>query len=140
MTIKLKELIDMLYEINTFEYIIYDKKENNYIFVDLNMMFYDEYEEILEKVEFDEKDRLYRLHNRYNFHDSEIIEEYINSVNNEKIQKELEFSFYGKGKYRKFKDTLARHNILDNYYKFREKYLKEIAIEWCNENKLEYEE
>lgn len=122
-----------------FEYIIYDKKESTYTFVDLNMMSCDEYREILNKVEFDEEDRYYYLPNRYNFHDSEIVEEYINTVNDVKLQNELEYVFYGKGKFGRFKDTLRKYNMLDNYYKFREDYLKEMAIDWCKENNLEYD-
>lgn len=38
MQLKLEELVDMFDEIQNYEYIIYDKKENNFIFIVLNMM------------------------------------------------------------------------------------------------------
>lgn len=38
MKLKLDELVDMFDEIQNYEYIIYDKKENNFIFIVLNMM------------------------------------------------------------------------------------------------------
>mgnify|MGYP001852882460 CR=1 FL=1 len=34
MQLKLEELVDMFDEIQNYEYIIYDKKENNFIFVE----------------------------------------------------------------------------------------------------------
>ena len=38
MKLKLEELVDMFDEIQNYEYIIYDKKENNFIFIVLNMI------------------------------------------------------------------------------------------------------
>lgn len=38
MQLKLEELVDMFDEIQNYEYIIYDKKENNFIFIVLNMI------------------------------------------------------------------------------------------------------
>ena len=138
--IKLDELIDMLDDINMYEYIVYNKKENDFIFIDLNLMSVKEYEEIINKIEEDEEEKYCYLPSKYIFHDSELIEEYIENVNNSKIQEDLEHAFYGRGKYRRFKDTLRRYNKEDEYYKFRYDYLKEMAIEWCKKNKIEFED
>ena len=42
--------------------------------------------------------------------------------------------------YRKFKDKLIDIGLENDYYKFYDEKLKKIAIEWCKENNLEYEE
>lgn len=110
MKLKLDELVDIFDEIQNYEYIVYDKKENDFIFIDLNMMSMQEYEE------------------------------YIDEIKNENIQEELEDAFYGKGKYRRFKETLRKFRIENDYYNFREEYLKNMAIEWCQKNNIEYEE
>ena len=130
MKLKLDELVDMFDEILNYEYIVYDKKENNFIFIDINIMSMQEYEELIDKIEEDEKERYYYLPSSYVFHDWELIEKYIDEIKNKNIQEELEDAFYGKGKYRRFKDTLR---------KFREEHLKNMAIEWCEENRIEYE-
>lgn len=116
------------------------KKENDFIFINLNMMSMQEYEELTDKIEEDEEERYYYLPNSYVFHDSELIEEYIDEIKNENIQEELEDAFYGKGKYRRFKETLRKFRIENDYYNFREEYLKNMAIEWCQKNNIEYEE
>ena len=139
MKLKLEELIEWFDEIQNYEYIVYDKKDNNFICIDLKMMSMQEYEELINKIEDDEEERYYYLPSLYVFHDSELIEEYINGVKNEKIQEELEDKFYGKGKYRSFKETLRKYGIEDDYYNFREKYLENMAIEWCEKNNIEYE-
>ncbi len=41
--------------------------------------------------------------------------------------------------YRKFKDKLIEIGLENDYYKFYDEKLKEIAIEWCKDNNLEYE-
>ena len=140
MKVKLQELVDMFDSISDFEHIVYDKQENDFIFIDSNIMSMAEYEEIIDKIDRDEEGRYYYLPSTYEFHDSEVIEEYIGNIKNEYIQEELEESFYGRGKYRRFKDSLRKYRIEDDYYNFREKYLKDIAIEWCKENNIEYEE
>lgn len=130
MKLKLDELVDMFDEILNYEYIVYDKKENKFIFIDINIMSMQEYEELIDKIEEDKKERYYYLPSSYVFHDWELIEKYIDEIKNKNIQEELEDAFYGKGKYRRFKDTLR---------KFREEHLKNMAIEWCEENRIEYE-
>lgn len=68
-----------------------------------------------------------------------MIEEYIDKIENRNIQEKFEEAFYGKGKYRRFKDTLKRYGMENDYYNYREKYLKNMAIEWCKENNIQYE-
>ena len=69
MKIKLSELVDMFDEIPYFEHIVYDKKEDSFIFIDLNMMTMSEYEEVIDEIEQDEGGRYYFLLNKYIFHD-----------------------------------------------------------------------
>lgn len=140
MELKLDELIDMFDEIQNYEYIVYDKKENDFIFIDLNMISMQEYEEVIDKIEKDEEERYYYLPNSYVFHDSELIEEYIDGIEDENIKDELEEEFYGKGKYRRFKETLKKYKIENGYYNFRKRYLKNMAIEWCQKNNIKYDE
>ena len=94
MKLKLNELVDIFDEIQNYEYIVYDKKENSFIFIDLNMMSMQEYEELTDKIKEDEEERYYYLPSSYAFHDSELIEEYIDKIENENIQEELEDTFH----------------------------------------------
>ena len=36
-------------------------------------------------------------------------------------------------------ETLRKNKMEDDYYKFREEYLKNMAIDWCKKNNIEYE-
>ena len=46
----------------------------------------------------------------------------------------------GKGAFRRFKDTLHRVDLTEDWYAFKRKAYVEIAKEWCEENGLAYSE
>lgn len=68
------------------------------------------------------------------------MEEFIETISNENKRNKLENCMWQKGVYRKFKDMLIQLGLEEQYYKFYDEKLKEITIEWCKENNLEYEE
>ena len=59
MKLKLDELVDMFDEISNYEYIVYDKEQNDFIFIDLYMMSTQEYEVLIDKIEDDEEERYF---------------------------------------------------------------------------------
>lgn len=46
----------------------------------------------------------------------------------------------GSGAFRRFKDALYRYGIEKAWYSYRDNALKEIAVEWCRENNIEFDE
>lgn len=56
----------------------------------------------------------------------------------EKLKIELQTLIQGKGAFRGFKDYCFESNIIQDWYKYKEQKYKEIAIEWCKQNELEY--
>ena len=56
----------------------------------------------------------------------------------EKLKIELQTLIQGKGAFRSFKDYCFESNIIQDWYKYKEQKYKEIAIEWCKQNELEY--
>lgn len=56
----------------------------------------------------------------------------------EKLKIELQTLIQGKGAFRRFKDYCFESNIIQDWYKYKEQKYKEIAIEWCKQNELEY--
>lgn len=56
----------------------------------------------------------------------------------EKLKIELQTLIQGKGVFRRFKDYCFESNIIQDWYKYKEQKYKEIAIEWCKQNELEY--
>lgn len=48
-------------------------------------------------------------------------------------------SVYGEGAFRSFKDNLLRYDLEDAWHEFRYSALRELAVDWCEENDLKYE-
>ena len=46
----------------------------------------------------------------------------------------------GRGEFRRFKDTVNWLGIDQEWYDFQDNEYKRIAIEWCENNNIEYEE
>lgn len=89
---------------------------------------------------YNDRDTYIALPNNFKIKDSDIMEEFIETVSNNNKRIQLENCMWQKGMYRKFKDKLIQIGLENDYYKFYDEKLKEIAIEWCKENNLEYEE
>lgn len=89
---------------------------------------------------YNDIDNYIALPSYFEIKDSDIMEEFIEKVSNFNKKRQLENCMWQKGMYRKFKDKLIEIGLENDYYKFYDEKLKEIAIEWCNDNNLEYEE
>ncbi|QGQ93865.1 hypothetical protein EHS13_02560 [Paenibacillus psychroresistens] len=77
---------------------------------------------------------------RNGFHEYEIIEEFIGTISDTEVRKELFGVIQGRGAFRRFKDGIREHEVETQWYEFKEKKLRELVIEWCEENGLAIEE
>ena len=68
------------------------------------------------------------------------MERFIETVEDESAAKALYRVIKGKGAFRYFKDTLDDLGMRDRWFGYRNQALKEIVIEWCNDNQIEYED
>lgn len=67
------------------------------------------------------------------------MEEFSRSVDSERIREDLLRAIRGSGAFRYFKDTIRRHHIETAWYPFRSEALRQIAIDWCEENDIAWE-
>ena len=68
-----------------------------------------------------------------------MMENFAETLEDDRLQNQLYISLNGKGAFRKFKDTCINFDIIDDWYKFRDECYKELAINWCKENNIEFE-
>lgn len=83
-------------------------------------------------------ERFEPLPDKFDIHEWSIMEEFARSVGTDRIRDELERAIHGKGAFRYFKDTLHRHRIQQDWYDFRAAALRQIAIDWCEGNQIEW--
>jgi len=78
------------------------------------------------------------LPDKWEINEYDIMEEFCGSIRNDRISNVLYTAIQGRGAFRRFKDAIIRFEVEDDWYKFREEALKQIAIEWCEENEIKY--
>lgn len=90
----------------------------------------------------DEIDELFEesiiLPTEYEINEYQMMVDFIDTIENLEIKNNLQKLIQGKGAFRRFKDYCFESNIIQDWYDYKEEKYKEIAIEWCRQNKLEY--
>ncbi|MEX1229782.1 MAG: UPF0158 family protein [Planctomycetaceae bacterium] len=78
------------------------------------------------------------LPSKFDIHEYEIMQKFCWSVQDEKVRDDLEQSIRGKGAFRYFKDTIHRHNIAEDWYRYRDKALEKIAADWLESHGIPF--
>jgi len=78
------------------------------------------------------------LPGKWKINEYNIMENFCGSIRNEKISNALYYAIRGRGAFRRFKDAIIRFGIEENWYRFREEALKDIAIRWCERNDITF--
>lgn len=84
--------------------------------------------------------RYLELPDSLEIHEWKIMAEFADSFKDGKIANELQRAVTGKKAFRTFKDCVLRHKIEEQWYKHKNGVLREIAIEWCKDNDVSYQE
>ena len=133
--VTLSKIIEGLEMVNDITDCYYNPNKDEIFLSDIG-----EYENLTE----DEIDELFEksiiLPTQYEIDEYQIMTDFIEIIENEKIKEKLKNIIQGKGAFRRFKDYCFQVNIIQDWYRFKEKKYKEIAIEWCKQNGLKYKE
>jgi hypothetical protein len=87
-----------------------------------------------------ETDHYLPLPTKFDIHEYRIMERFCYSVDDEDIRDDLCNAIRGRGAFRYFKDNIHEYGIADDWYRYRDDALREIAIAWCEENGIRYTE
>ena len=68
----------------------------------------------------------------------DIMADFTETVSDPRKNELLCVALEGRGAFRRFKDTLHRVDLADEWYTFKRKAYVEIAREWCEENGIKY--
>jgi hypothetical protein len=89
--------------------------------------------------EISETDNYLELPSQYDVHEYKIMERFCHTVEEEKANYELLRAISGKGAFRRFKEVIHDFDIAKDWYEYKNKALKEIAKEWCEDNNIKFE-
>ena len=97
----------------------------------------------IESLNEDELDELFEksimLPTRYDINEYEMMEDFAETIEDTRLQNQLYISLNGRGAFRRFKDNCINFDIIDDWYKYRDQKYKELAINWCKDNNIEFE-
>ena len=83
--------------------------------------------------------RFLELPTKFDVHEWAIMEEFSHSVESARLREDLLHAIHGAGAFRNFKYTLRRNGAEAAWFAFRTKALRQIAVDWCEENQIVWE-
>jgi len=93
--------------------------------------------EIAKRIVF--TDRFVKLPSKFDVHEWAIMQDFSLSVESGRIREDLLHAIHGAGAFRMFKGAVRRHRIESAWFAFRTEALRQIAIDWCEENQIAWE-
>lgn len=78
------------------------------------------------------------LPSKFDIHEYAIMERFCYAIADEEVSQELLYQIRGRGAFRRFKDAIHRHGIADDWYRFRQAVLEEIAVAWLDAHSIPY--
>jgi hypothetical protein len=79
------------------------------------------------------------LPTKFDIDEYSIMEKFCLSLDDSEMSDDLYSAIKGSGAFRRFKDAIHEYDIADDWYKYRDNALKEIAIEWCQAKGIEFD-
>ena len=87
-----------------------------------------------------ETGRYLELPTKFDINEYEIMERFCLSLEDPQLSELLYSKIKGGGAFRRFKDAIYQNGIEKDWFAYRDEAIKEMAIEWCNGNDLEFDE
>lgn len=138
MKVKLQDVIDGIDMVSEDSTCYLDRETGEVLFIsEIADNDYDD--DILELLE-EESDRFIEFPSQWDRNDYQTMVDFIESLPQGKEQNLLAISINGSGAFRRFKYTASELGLLDDWYRFLNNAHRELAIEWCEDNEIEYEE
>ena len=88
----------------------------------------------------EEEEHFLALPGQFEIHEWEIMERFCHSLADGRTRDVLLEAIHGRRAFRRFKDAARRGGVLDQWYAFRDKEIRQVAIDWLEENGIQYEE
>jgi hypothetical protein len=87
-----------------------------------------------------DSDDCLKLPSKYDIHEYRIMQNYCYSIEDEALRREFLDGISAKGAFRMFKNLVYRHGFEEDWFDFRDKAFKKIAIDWLEDYGLPYKD
>ena len=76
----------------------------------------------------------------YEINEYRIMERFCLLVDDDDMREDLCHAIRGRGAFRRFKDRMQLYEMAEEWYRYRDEALREIAVAWCEAHGLQYTE
>lgn len=83
-------------------------------------------------------ERYIQLPDQLEINEHEMMLSFGRSIEDDELSASILGTIYGSGAFRRFKDLLRNSNIEKQWFAFKRAQLKQIAVQWCDQNGIEY--
>ena len=81
-----------------------------------------------------------QLPTKFDIHEYSIMERFCMSLDDPKMSEIFYNLIKGSGAFNRFKNAIHQYDMADDWYQYRNEAYKEIAVDWCKENNIEFDE
>ena len=135
MKVKLSAIVDAIEMMDQYSEYFLDKETGEIEWVSDMSMTQEEQEEVYDRLD---EHGFYRLPTSFDIRDYDIMEDFVDTLSGE-AHDTLANAIQGKGAFRRFKDSVIRLGIDQDWYDFQADAYKRKAARWCEDNNIEYE-
>jgi len=96
-------------------------------------------EVILKAKEVMDTDDYVPLPSKFDINEWQIMERFCLSIADSVLGKMLHSAIKGAGAFQRFNDMIREHKLLEQWHEFREEALREILVDWCETQGIDYE-
>jgi len=82
--------------------------------------------------------RYLALPDKFDVHEWAIMDRFSETVNDAQMRKDFHTGIRGEGAFRLFKHLLTEYNLWDAWDRFKQVELRQMAIQWCEENGIHF--
>ena len=140
MAIRLSEIVEALELLSDDMEYVYDVVDQNILLVWDGMVDGDYNPQLYKEIMEDWDERYLFLPGRHEMNEYGMMEDFIESVTSDRKREILFNAIGGRGAFRRFKDTIRDLNLDDDWHRYRDHCLENIAKRWCEKNEIEYEQ
>lgn len=136
MKVKLSEIIDAIEMTDRESEYFLDKQTGEIVWINEIAMEREEWEEACDTLD---EHGFYRLPTSFDINEYSIMEDFVYSLPKSQCER-LARAISGRGAFRRFKGSIRQMGIEEQWYEYQGDAYKRMAIKWCEENEIEYEE
>ena len=135
--IDLQIIIDGLEMVDDMNTVFLDLETGDTVYLsDFDPSLTDDTAELLEEY----PDRFLRLPDQREINEYGMMEDFITTVHDARAAEWLKNAIKGRGAFRMFRATCDRFDLTDAWYTYREHRYRDLAVDWCLENGIAYED